>query len=564
MGGGRAPIITETARSVPRRILRRPSLFVGIPVVVFVLHAVLFGTWLMDDAGISFAYARNLATGHGLVSQPGAPPVEGYSNFLWVLLMAAFFRMGLFHVVWTPKIVACALTAGSFLLVIDTLRRVTSWGPGVAVSALTLVALQPAFVIWSISGLENPLYVFLLSLLMARVADLILATDPSRMTLVFTGVVTAGLAATRPDGIIYTAIVPLILAVRACVARRLRPWLGALVVYGVVAAILMGALVGFRWWYFHDIFPNTYYMKAAGRMGGSVESLLLLHSDTVQKIRALSEAVAGENRAKWPVIIVFAGTILALSIKRFPPILAILGLFSVFSGLAYLLLPKDFMGECRFASPFFLFVYTYVVALAWSLCSSLKATLAAKRLAFAIVIGLLVVGTLAQVSRRSVAFAAHPATPLAGIAEYFGHRYNRLAETLNLDSATLLTVNQGGTLLYSNLAVVDLGGLCDRTIARTIGRDQKAFHDYVFERVRPTFIEVHTAWIPIAALDADPRFQRDYVAIKERIVRENGVPRLESGDYVRRDALRGPVEPLTSILGPDSPCCRPAREGGHQ
>jgi hypothetical protein len=521
---------------------------VAIPVIVFVLHAVLFRSWLMDDAGISFAYARSLASGHGLVSQPGAPPVEGYSNFLWVLLMAVFFRIGLFHIIWTPKVIACALTTGSFLVVTDVLRRTTSWGTGVAVSALTLVALQPAFVIWSISGLENPLYVFLLSLLLAGVVDLVLATDPSRTTLILTGIVTAGIAATRPDGIIYTAVVPLILAARACATRRLRPWLGPLLVYGGVAAILLSALVGFRWWYFHDIFPNTYYMKASGRMEGSVESLLLLHSETVQKIRGLSEAIGGVGRAKWPVIIVLAGTVFALSIRRFPPILAILGLFSLFSGLAYLLLPKDFMGEYRFATPFFLFFYTYGAVLTWSVCSSVRAAPAVKRLAFGIVIGLLVVGTLVEVSRRSVKFAASPATPLLRIAEYFGHRYNRLAEALQLESASLLAVNQGGSLLYSHLRVFDLGGLCDRTIARTLGRDQPAFYDYVFDELRPTFIEVHGTWIRVTALDADPRFKRDYVAIKERFVYGNGMPRLQSADFIRRDVLRGPVDGLASIL----------------
>ena len=514
----------------------------------------------MDDAGISFAYARNLAAGYGLVSQPGAPPVEGYSNFLWVLLMAVFYRIGLFHVIWTPKIVACALTAGSFLVVTETLRRATSWGPGAAVSALTLVALQPAFVIWSISGLENPLYAFLISLLFAGAVDLVLATHPSRLTLIATAVIAAGIAATRPDGIVYTAVVPLILAVRACVARRLRPWLGALIVYGVVATILVGALVGFRWWYFHDIFPNTYYIKAEGRMEGTVESLLTMQSDAVMKIRRLSEAIGGVARAKWPVIIVFAATLFMLFKRRFSPILATLALFSAFSGVVYVLLPKDFMGEHRFATPFFLFFYTYGVALAWSVCSTLRTTTAVKRLALAIVVGLVVVVTLVQASKRSVKFASDPTTPLAGIAEYFGDRYNRLAESLNLDSATLMAANQGGSLLYSNLRLVDMGGLTDRTIARTIDRDNKAFHDYVFEQVRPTFIEVHTTWVSRARLDADPRFRRDYVAIKERIVQENGVSRLESGDYVRRDVVRGPIEPLAAILGPNSPCCKPVDE----
>jgi len=513
---------------------------------VFVLHATLFGGWIMDDAGISFAYARNLAAGHGLVSQPGAPPVEGYSDFLWVLLMAVFFRVGLFHVVWTPKIVAGVLTAGSFLVVSDTMKRTTSWGPGIAATALALVALQPGFVIWSISGLENSLYVFLISLLMAGVARLLTVTDPSRRSVVVMGVVTAAVAATRPDGVIYVVVVPIILSVRACMARSLRPWLRALAVYGLVAATLLGAMGGFRWWYFHDIVPNTYYRKGAGHMAG-IGSILWLLPDVVLKIRSLGEAIAGHG-ATWLLIIVFAGTVFLVSIGQFHPFLAVLALFSACSALAYLLLPLDFMGEYRFASPFFLFFYTYIVALAWSVCAT-RGSGTARRQAFAIVMGLLIASTLVHVTRRSVTFAHHPATPLARVAEYFGHRYNRVAETLGLDSASLLVSNQGGTLLYSNLRIFDLGGLCDRTIARTIGRDQGAFYDYVFEQVRPTFIQVHGFWVRFAALDADPRFRRDYVAIQERRVYENGVATLESGDFVRRDVLRGPVdERLAAIL----------------
>jgi hypothetical protein len=523
-----------------------------IPFVVFVLHAAVFGSWLVDDAGISFAYARNLAGGYGLVSQPGALPVEGYSNFLWVLLMAVFFRIGLFQIAWTPKMVAGILTAGSFLVVAATLKRATSWGPAVAASALTLAALQPGFVIWSVSGLENPLYVFLLCLLMRAVLDLLTVANPSRLSLVITGLLTAAVAATRPDGILYVAVVPAILLARAGMARSLRPWLGAFAVYGVVTATLLSALAGFRWWYFHDLLPNTYYMKGAGHMWST------LLPDAVLKIRGLAEAISGADRARWLVTIVLAGTVWLLSIRRFQPIHAVLALFSAVSGLAYVLLPMDFMGEYRFATPFFVFFYTYIVATAWSVCANVRRP-AMGRLTFAIVTGLLVLATVNQAAKRSEKFAADPATPLALVADYFGHRYNQVAETLGLDSATLLTVNQGGALLYSKLGVFDLAGLCDRTIARTIGRDQQAFYDYVFEQVRPTFIEVHLSWIRTAALDADPRFQRDYVAMKERFVHENGVPRLESADFVRRDVLRGPVERLASILGPDSPCCHSPR-----
>src|ERR1700738_1680717 len=47
----------------------------------------------IDDAFISFRYAENLARGAGLVYNPGER-VEGYTNFLWVLIIAAVYRLG--------------------------------------------------------------------------------------------------------------------------------------------------------------------------------------------------------------------------------------------------------------------------------------------------------------------------------------------------------------------------------------------------------------------------------------------------------------------------------------
>ena len=46
-------------------------LAVVLPFSVFLAHGAFFSGWEIDDAGISYAYARNLATGNGLVAQPG-------------------------------------------------------------------------------------------------------------------------------------------------------------------------------------------------------------------------------------------------------------------------------------------------------------------------------------------------------------------------------------------------------------------------------------------------------------------------------------------------------------
>ena len=44
---------------------------------------------LFDDAMVAMRYAKNLADGFGLRWNPGEPPVEGYTNLLWTLYMAA-------------------------------------------------------------------------------------------------------------------------------------------------------------------------------------------------------------------------------------------------------------------------------------------------------------------------------------------------------------------------------------------------------------------------------------------------------------------------------------------
>lgn len=52
-----------------------------------VLHARAYLPFLSDDALMSLRYAARLLGGHGLTWTAG-PPVEGYSNGLWVLLVA--------------------------------------------------------------------------------------------------------------------------------------------------------------------------------------------------------------------------------------------------------------------------------------------------------------------------------------------------------------------------------------------------------------------------------------------------------------------------------------------
>src|SRR5437868_1524161 len=66
-------------------------LLVAAPLLV--LHTRVFN-FVTDDAYISFVYARNLARHGALVFNLGER-VEGYTNFLWTVLLAGCMKVGL-------------------------------------------------------------------------------------------------------------------------------------------------------------------------------------------------------------------------------------------------------------------------------------------------------------------------------------------------------------------------------------------------------------------------------------------------------------------------------------
>ena len=67
---------------------------IGLAIGFFVWNALYFFPYTVDDTFISLRYADNLVNGHGLVCNPGEQ-VEGFSNFLWVLVGALVLKLGL-------------------------------------------------------------------------------------------------------------------------------------------------------------------------------------------------------------------------------------------------------------------------------------------------------------------------------------------------------------------------------------------------------------------------------------------------------------------------------------
>jgi hypothetical protein len=499
------------------------GLLLGLALLLFAAHSLLLGDWLVDDAGISFSYARNLAAGYGLVSQPGVPPVEGYSNPLWTLLLAPFFLTGTFVTPWTVKLLSVALVAATFWLLT---RGTPGSGAGgwLGASAPILLALNTSFVVWTTSGLENPLLVFLAAL-SATFALRAARGENGRLDLA-AGLVASLLALTRPDAIVYAAAYPLVVALtrRSDGLRRLTRRVAA---YGLGFVVLFGSYLTFRRLYFEDWVPNTYHAK--------VRSWLLALEPS--RLWELLQSATGGLTAL--VIALLLITVARLRRQREEAQPLVLLVYLALAGGSYFVLPPDWMGEYRFATAFLLFLYWVLGDALCGLWEGLTRVGSPGRWFAPAAALLLLVQNTALYADRSTDFARHPTVPFARISE-FARAYDRLAEGLGPGSHSLLAPDLGGTLFHTNLRVFDLAGLCDRTVARTLMDDRDAFHDYVFETARPTFIHIHASWAEWAALHEDPRFARDYVVLFEQWERPVGAQHIDenepwSGDYVRRE-----------------------------
>ncbi len=229
--------------------------------------------FLQDDAYISFRYAANLVAHGELNWNPGErPQIEGYTNFLWTLLLAGAMRAGV-----TPEIASqllgLACGAGTLALTYRLGRRLGG-GPAAGALATLLLATHYSFSAYMTGGLETSLQTLLL-LAAVTLAEALASAPPSenlaalRRTALALSVVLALAFLTRMDAAL-TGLVILAFATPALRRRVPEPRARA-----VAAAwlLLPGALLAVVWlaWKlrtYGELLPNSWYLKGAG---GSVE-----------------------------------------------------------------------------------------------------------------------------------------------------------------------------------------------------------------------------------------------------------------------------------------------------
>jgi hypothetical protein len=228
---------------------------------------------LFDDAMVSMQFAKHLAAGHGLVWNVGGPRVEGYTNPLWVLYMAAFHMVGLSaaKVSLAIQMSGAVAVASTMVLAWRLTDRLTDGSSPAAAAAASFVGFFLPLNNWSLQGME----VGAVALLVTGAAWLALASLENRRFDVRLYLVLGLVTLLRPDGIV-PAVCFLIFLSFATTGRARYRHLG--IGGGILLACAIGQS-GFRLWYFGDLLPNTYYLKMTGfpavlRIGRGLAALL--------------------------------------------------------------------------------------------------------------------------------------------------------------------------------------------------------------------------------------------------------------------------------------------------
>lgn len=257
----------EIDKSISRSA-QRPSDRISTPLWValalcllgFVLH-IDYYAFLCDDAYISFRYARNFGDGFGLIFNPGGEAVEGYSNFLWVVVLALGRVMGIApDQIANPILTVCSLIL-VVLVILRCLRdlpaRASAWW---LLLPATLLASNRSFAVWSTSGLETRLFELLIVAgLLRAISELEAFEGSQRPSWPGAAVLLALATLTRPDGLLLSA----------CILGVWAFWplcwggfqIRRVVMGAVVYAIPVIAHYLFRYFTYGDWLPNTYYVK---------------------------------------------------------------------------------------------------------------------------------------------------------------------------------------------------------------------------------------------------------------------------------------------------------------
>ncbi len=290
--------------------------------------------FVYDDAFISFRYAQHLAEGHGLVWNIGETPIEGYTNFLWTILMSIAFVIAI-----DPVIFSWVVSLGCFVVsLLATYALAQQYIKNKIWSLITVVFLGTnyTFSAFATSGLETQLQAMLFVSSTYLVHQIISHQKLKNSQLFLLSILFAIALLTRLDSAIVVGILGLATLYHLMqVSSDSKTKLIQFIILSIPVISLVGVWLLWKLAFYGDILPNTFYAKVGGN------PIFLL-------VRGLLY-IAGFYLSYWliPFPFIFVANIFRRKVTLFDSILLfILGIWTLY----ILYIGGDFM-EFRFMVP---------------------------------------------------------------------------------------------------------------------------------------------------------------------------------------------------------------------
>jgi hypothetical protein len=216
--------------------------------------AVAFSLWIvgqrcwLDDSFISYRYAKNLFEGLGLVYNSGER-VEGYTNFLWILVSYLSLCLELEPIHFTQSISLLAQAATLWLV-----YKLGIHGSGSHLRGLIapiLLAGHVTFLVYPMTGMETTFFTALVTLAFYLYRRQVYRSWAGTLILIAT---LLGLGLTRFDGFV---LVFILASYPVLVQRKVKSTIPAL-------ALSLVGLLAYNIWrssYYPTLLPNSFHAK---------------------------------------------------------------------------------------------------------------------------------------------------------------------------------------------------------------------------------------------------------------------------------------------------------------
>lgn len=438
----------------------------------------LVWNFVTDDAFISFVYARNLVEHGQLVFNLGER-VEGYTNFLWTLLLAAGLAVGI-PAEWSARVLGTGAAVGTLIVAAFVLRRVRGGDRLIAWDAVPslLLAAIPGFACWASGGLETALFTLLVVAAVGVYLKEQLSDDGPRVSAVLFGLS----ALTRPEGVLVFGVTGIHFVAATLLQRKkiTRDLVVRVLLWGLIFAAFVVPHFVWRKSYYGWWLPNTFYIKSVGGAGTWQQGGYYLWSATKQ-FHLWAPAVLG-----------VAG--LLVRRPRAAVRFASHALLLVAAYLVYVAkVGGDFMGLFRFIMPPIVLLYLFGAVGLWLLFGERP------RLALPVV-ALLLAGHVAHavpVTKQSLTIGADRGIDTPGFLRWYtadraviGKWFGQYAQPDDL----MAVGGAGAQVYYARMAALDCYGLSDAYIAHELkaisnrpGHQKYATLEYQLKR-KPTII----------------------------------------------------------------------------